>query len=47
MGSFEGVRSIARIRFGLPRLGIVWWAGVAISAVGFLALLAVAMFFPA
>jgi hypothetical protein len=35
---------IARVRFGLPRFGIVWWAGVAISAVGFLGMLAVGYF---
>jgi hypothetical protein len=30
---------VARLHF--CRLGVVWWAGVAISAVGFLALIAV------
>jgi hypothetical protein len=35
---------IARVRFGLPRLGIVWWAGVAISSVGFLGMIAVGYF---
>lgn len=35
---------IARVRFGLPRFGIVWWAGVAISAIGFRGMLAVGYF---
>jgi hypothetical protein len=35
---------VARVRFGLPRYGVVWWTGVGVSAVGFLGLLAIGYF---
>ena len=33
--------TFARLRFGAPRLGVVWWAGMAITAAGFLGMLAI------